>query len=99
MRDFRCLAVAVLIPALTVAACANKNEKPMLTREAFAAAVQKCQPIDAGLTMSSEDGVPPIVEITIPDAPSTVPDCMAKAIDGFRIKELRITYARPSSGS
>ncbi len=89
----RPLLFTVAIAALAISGC---DDSPVLTQEAFAAAVKKCQPIDARFIVSSGIDARPTVEFTVPNSSSTIPDCIAKEFGEARPKELRINYAAAS---
>ena len=88
--------VCAVVTLATAVGCA-KGDKPPLTREAFAAAVSKCQPLNAAFTTNRD--APPSVVITIPNGSSAVPDCMAKEFADFAITQLQINYARSGEAS
>ena len=91
MSQFRFTPAVAILAMTMLSSCNNGSEKKELTREVFAAAVSKCQPMDARF-VNNADG-PPSVEITIPRGASSVPDCMAREFDGYALKDLQITYA------
>jgi hypothetical protein len=85
---------AVLAIAL-LSSCSKGADKKELTRDVFAAAVSKCQPLDAKY-VTNTDG-PPTIEITVPNGQSAVPDCMAREFDGYGLRAIQITIDRGRS--
>lgn len=81
------------IAALAISGC---NTSPVLTQEAFVAAVKKCQPIDARFIVGSRAGARPSVEFTVPSSSSTIPDCMIQQFGEARPRHIRIKYAASS---
>ena len=92
MKGSITLSVIVGLCAVSTSAC--KQDQPMLTRQVFEQAVKTCHPLDAKFTLYTDPSRAPVVEITVPETPSTIADCMARALDGYRFEVLRITIER-----
>ena len=82
MKVSRISQIAAVPCLLVVTGC--KTGKPILTREVFEQAAKACHPLASKFTLTADPDQPPIVEVTVPETPSPIADCMARAFDGSK---------------